>query len=184
MNERREERRKKLIEAGISTVGVQGYSKTKVKDICQAAKLTERYFYESFTDRESFLFAVYDESANRMTAVLDAAAEDVSNAPESVVRAYFTFIRENPPMARILFFEGLGVSEALDARYREGVAGLAGFFQRVFRYEVEQPMHGLAAAGAVIALGSAWVLMSYAEGLESLVKQTLAFIANEAVAHP
>lgn len=48
LTERKQLRREKLIEAGIEAYGTHGFFSVTVKDICNEAKLTERYFYESF----------------------------------------------------------------------------------------------------------------------------------------
>ena len=48
LTERKQARREKLIEAGIEAYGTHGFFSVTVKDICNEAKLTERYFYESF----------------------------------------------------------------------------------------------------------------------------------------
>ena len=48
LSERKQLRREKLIEAGIEAYGTHGFFAVTVKDICNEAKLTERYFYESF----------------------------------------------------------------------------------------------------------------------------------------
>ena len=60
IEERQAERRDRLIEAGIELFGTQGYAATSVKAICTEAGLTERYFYETFNDREDLLSEVYD----------------------------------------------------------------------------------------------------------------------------
>lgn len=44
MAERQQARREKLIEAGIEAYGRHGFFSVTVKDICNEAKLTERYF--------------------------------------------------------------------------------------------------------------------------------------------
>lgn len=52
LSERKLARREKLIEAGIESYGTHGFFSVTVKDICSEAKLTERYFYESFKKSE------------------------------------------------------------------------------------------------------------------------------------
>ena len=53
------ERRLKLIEAGIKVFGSSGYHASTVKGLCQEAGLTERYFYESFSNAEALFTACY-----------------------------------------------------------------------------------------------------------------------------
>jgi AcrR family transcriptional regulator len=44
------ERRSKLIDAGMTLFGSPGSESVRVKDVVDQAGLTERYFYESFSD--------------------------------------------------------------------------------------------------------------------------------------
>ena len=74
---RRTRRRKQLIEAGVELFGTRGYANTSVKAICGEAGLTERYFYETFPDREGLLIEIYrefieDAFTKSAQAVLDA----------------------------------------------------------------------------------------------------------------
>ena len=43
--ERKAERRRRLIEAGINAFGERGYHAVTVRELCAEAQLTERYFY-------------------------------------------------------------------------------------------------------------------------------------------
>jgi len=53
LEERQAERRERLMEAGLQAYGTQGFFSVTVRDICIEAKLTERYFYESFKNSEA-----------------------------------------------------------------------------------------------------------------------------------
>ena len=57
--ERRTERRQKLLDAAMKVYGAVGYHGATVKAICAEAGLTERYFYESFEKGEALLAAAY-----------------------------------------------------------------------------------------------------------------------------
>jgi AcrR family transcriptional regulator len=46
--------------------GATGYAAVSVKQVCQAAGLTERYFYQSFSDREALLAGVYDWQVDQL----------------------------------------------------------------------------------------------------------------------
>src|ERR1700741_2572051 len=58
--ERRLARRERLIEAATRVYGELGYRNTTVKAVCEAAGLTERYFYESFANSEALLVAAFE----------------------------------------------------------------------------------------------------------------------------
>ena len=58
-------RRDNLVAAGVHLLGSEGGPALTVRAVCRHAGLTERYFYESFTDREHFVRAVYDDVCTR-----------------------------------------------------------------------------------------------------------------------
>lgn len=92
LDARRDARRERLLDVGIDLLGTQGSAAVTVRAVCRAAQLTDRYFYESFPDRDALLVAVYDRvggeaqqvlaDALRETAGRDAAAQG-SAAPKS-----------------------------------------------------------------------------------------------------
>ena len=73
LSERKEARREKLIEAGIATYGTQGFFSVTVKDVCNEAKLTERYFYESFKKSEELFQTVFLKMIGKMQTCLTQA---------------------------------------------------------------------------------------------------------------
>jgi AcrR family transcriptional regulator len=178
---RKQERRSKLIQAGIQTFGTQGYANTKVKDVCVAAKLTERYFYESFTDREALLGAVYDTSAEAMGAAFAAAVAEGDTTGLAILKHYFAFVRDEPKMAQVLFFEIVGVSPAMDTKYRNGIGAMGAFLASEFRYPQPNLYSGLGAAGALIYMAATWVLSAFEEPIESVIAQAHAYVANASV---
>lgn len=128
--ERREQRRAALIEAGLELFGTDGFAAVPVKRVCDAAGLTQRYFYESFADRTDLLAAVYDHcvSATR-NATTEAAApylvdelgrpkvvsrEDVGALAKAAVGAYIGALTDDSRFARIVLLEMVGISPALE----------------------------------------------------------------------
>lgn len=75
-DQRRAERHGRLVDAALTVVHDAGTTALTVHRVCRAAGLNERYFYESFTDREELLGAVGETSGARMVqALLEAMAE-------------------------------------------------------------------------------------------------------------
>jgi len=68
-DERRAERRERLLDAGLELFGTQGYANTSIEALCSATRLNPRYFYESLKTREELLRAVYDRHTRLATAV-------------------------------------------------------------------------------------------------------------------
>ena len=115
LTERKQARREKLIEAGIEAYGTHGFFAVTVKDICNEAKLTERYFYESFKKSDElfqtiFLTLIDQLQHNVMQAIMQAST-DPRKMIEAGLTALLTTLRDNPRMARIIYIDAMLVQE-------------------------------------------------------------------------
>ena len=115
LTERKQLRREKLIEAGIEAYGTHGFFSVTVKDICNEAKLTERYFYESFKKSENlfqtiFLKLIDELQQNVMQAIMQASS-DPKKMIEAGLTALLTTLKDNPQMARIIYIDAMLVQE-------------------------------------------------------------------------
>jgi len=188
--QRRAERRQRLVEAGVAVFGGEGYHAATVKAVCAAAGLTERYFYESFRNREALLLAAYARVTGALRERIVAALLRAAPTPEAVTRAalaeFFTAIRDDPAGARLLLIEVLGVSPAVDRAYHEALREFSGVVaaahQMVRPGAPEDGIDGelLAAAlvGAVVQLAHHWVVSGHARPLQAVIDTSYAiFIA-------
>jgi AcrR family transcriptional regulator len=123
-SERQAARRAKLLEAALDLLGGDGWQATTVRAICARARLTPRYFYESFADRDELLLALFDELvAEAAEAVLEAVAsaeDDARAKARAAIGAFIELVTDDPRKARVLFIEALG-SEPLARRRFETV---------------------------------------------------------------
>ena len=115
LTERKLARREKLIEAGIETYGTQGFFSVTVKDVCNEAKLTERYFYESFKKSEDlfqtiFLKQIETLQQNVMQAVMQASPDPV-NMIDAGLGALLCTLKNDPRLARIIYIDAMLVQE-------------------------------------------------------------------------
>jgi AcrR family transcriptional regulator len=117
---RRIHRREQLIEAGLEEIGTRGYDNITVKDVCRRAGLTERYFYEHFTDRAALLVAVFDDVVATVTAAAFAASDGAPPELEQRTRAGLTgfldALTDDPRRARVQLIEVVGRSPELERR--------------------------------------------------------------------
>ncbi|OBK13137.1 TetR/AcrR family transcriptional regulator [Mycobacterium asiaticum] len=90
-------RRDKLVAAGVHLLGSEGGPALTVRAACRHAGLTERYFYESFTDREHFVRAVYDDVCTRAMAALTSA-----KTPREAVEQFVALMVDDPVRGRVL----------------------------------------------------------------------------------
>ena len=98
LEERRSKRYDALLDAGIELLGAQEGPAVNVRAVCRAAGLTERYFYESFTDRDTFVRAVYAWVGARAQETLENAVAGASpkDAVAAPVRAFVEIVVETP----------------------------------------------------------------------------------------
>jgi AcrR family transcriptional regulator len=77
-DDRRAERRARLLDAGLSILGSEagpeaGPEAVTVRGVCRQSAVSARYFYESFSDRDDFVGAVYDWVIADLAATTQAA---------------------------------------------------------------------------------------------------------------
>jgi AcrR family transcriptional regulator len=116
------------MEAGLEVYARNGYANAKVRQICSEAGLTERYFYESFDDKEDLLIELVDAI---FEDALDATAPELKNLDrplEEVVRkALGDFLESligDQRRARVMLLESVGVSTKTEQRRRAQFANL------------------------------------------------------------
>lgn len=175
-------RREKLLEAGSLTIGRVGYKFTTVKQVCQAASLTERYFYESFENLEALFIACYIEALQEMKSNLVQVIMTSANAPENLllpcIHEYLKFLHENPSKSRIILLEAYGVSAKMNEIYRSEIATIVdlftsvneGYITKEQEAKFDVPTHTLGLLGAFIQIGSEWVLSDYEKPIGDLVE--------------
>lgn len=118
---RRDARRRRLLEVGFELLGGRGGAAVTVRSVCRHAKLTDRYFYESFADRDELLVAVYDQVAEEARDVLAGAVAAVASPaePEAIARAavdaFLGLLTRDPRKGRVLLLAPM-TDAALSAR--------------------------------------------------------------------
>jgi AcrR family transcriptional regulator len=166
-DERRADRRRRLLQAALELFGAEGYAATSLTAVCVRAGISVRHFYEHFSDREQLLLALYEELLADLTERVRAAlAEAPAGARDRIVRgleATIGFYAEDPRRARVVQLEAIGVSPALDARRRDAVAAFAGLIEAEYRRvhphrRTSFRLVGLGLVGVVNELLVEWVL--------------------------
>lgn len=109
-DERRAERRERLLDAGLEVVAEKGWHATTVRDVCSRAKLTERYFYEAFGDRQGVLLALFDHVSQEVaTTLVEAVAatprDDATESARAAISAFVDALADDPRRMRILITE-------------------------------------------------------------------------------
>lgn len=171
LTERTELRRTQLIAAGRKLFGSEGYAGVSVRAVCVEAGLTERYFYESFANKESLLAAVYLHAVAELNERLQPSLSSegpVGARTREGLNAYFGFMKENPEAARIVLFEVLGVSAEIDGLYREVIAQFAAQLRKQLGLKDATLMSG-GLVGAAVQIATQWVLGGFAQPQRAVV---------------
>ena len=124
--ERRATRRAKLIDAAVQAFGTKGFRATPIEELCAAAGVSTRNFYEEFPGREALLIALHDELNQRaLAAVTRAVAEsdpdDIEARARAGTLAYFRVMTEDRRWARIALVESVGVSATAERHRRRAI---------------------------------------------------------------
>ncbi|MCF8571531.1 TetR family transcriptional regulator [Gordonia sp. HY002] len=183
--DRRSERRSKLIDAAFDIFGTGGESALSVRSVCRACEFNTRYFYESFTDIDGLLGAVYDATA---LALGEAIARDVDGSAASVrartragIVAVLHFSSVDPRRGRVLFTEAQ--ANAVLARRREETQQLLHemTLTETLAHDTD-PMVGRVRAvmftGAMAALVQQWLRGDLGDDIEAVADHAVTMLTR------
>ncbi|WP_019807509.1 TetR/AcrR family transcriptional regulator [Saccharomonospora halophila] len=112
-------RRAQLLEAGTELMGTGGAAGLSMRGVCRQAGLTERYFYESFDNLDSFAVAVLESvvfgARDTLLAALETAPRTRAELIRHAVRAFTDHVVADPRRGRIMLGESM-TSPALSRR--------------------------------------------------------------------
>lgn len=181
LEERRAQRREALIRSAVLVYGERGYRNATVRSVCEAAGLTERYFYESFPHSEALLIASF-EAVNRAVLACMERAAIVSEGSQrqkacAILQAYFKILEEKPKAARVFLVEIGGVSPAVDDVLDKAVDAFGLLIERTLSNDpAAQPASPLlrsGVVGGVLHIAMRWIAGGYAQNLETVVAAAL-----------
>lgn len=140
--ERHSERRRQLIEAALAIWTEEGWPAVTMRRVCSTARLTDRYFYESFADRDALLAAAWDclrqdTLATIMTATFAEPDRTAGERLEVAIGAFVHSFEANPKRMRILFAEHSG-SDTLERLMRETVVQFTDLFVQLSRPHLKE----------------------------------------------
>ncbi|MDI3313672.1 MAG: TetR/AcrR family transcriptional regulator [Mycobacterium sp.] len=154
LHDRQALRRERLIAAGVQLLGDTNGPALTVRGVCRAAGLTERYFYESFADRDEFVRAVYDDVCTRAMAALESA-----NTAREAVEQFVTLMVDDPIRGRVLLL----APEVEPVLARSGAEWMPSFIELLQRRltrisdPVRQSMVATGLIGGLTALFTAYL---------------------------
>ncbi|WP_394244352.1 TetR/AcrR family transcriptional regulator [Halopseudomonas laoshanensis] len=179
VEERRAQRRQQLIDAAIQVYGENGYRHSGVKQVCDAAGLTQRYFYESFGHSDELLIACYEQAARWMRddnmAAAQAAGKDPVLRSRAMLQSYFQRLKENPTIGRLLLIEIRGISPAVDQAIEKALKATSDDIARVLARPGKHFDELLQAGilGGVIHIALHWMANGYSTPVDVVTDTAL-----------
>ncbi len=191
-DDRRAARRELLVATAFDLLGTEGDGGTTVRAVCARSRLNPRYFYESFTDRDELLVAVYEqqvtELADLLAARLAEGGADEETFTRTGVETVVRFVAEDPRRAKVLYTEALG-NEALARRRNQTLHDVGASLTALGRERLGPPPEGetIGEVAASLLVGGltesivAWLDGHLAVTLDQLVDDlTALFLATTA----
>lgn len=182
--ERRADRRARLIEAGLELFGTIGYARSTVGAIARTANLSTRQYYEEFSGREALLLAVYDSIQADAEQAVAAAAEEHAGKPladrmTAGIRAHLTSTATDLRRARVAFVEIVGVNPGVETHRLRTRARWAASITAMLAAAVEageipprdRRLAPIAFIGAVNGLAQDWCAAEDRPPLDDVIDQ-------------
>jgi AcrR family transcriptional regulator len=157
--------------------------------VCAEAGLNDRYFYESFPDRDALLLAVIDDQVARGTDVILSAAREAPRDPQARTRAVVTaildFLTGDPRRAHILT-HAFPASPLLQRRRIEIVRTMAAIFaaqthetlDQVLLPDIDVELTGLTLTAGLWEVFTTWFRGDLSIDRDHLVDYTVALILS------
>ena len=177
--QRRAERRSRLIAAALDVYGERGYHQATVKAVCESAGLTERYFYESFANSEALLIDSFNAVTYSVLGEVLRAAEAAGRGKlvrsRAMLHAYFSALQRGPNAARVFLVEIRGVSPAVDRAFDDALRAIGREVARMVAPGTAEHDELLQAGvvGGVISIALRWIANGYQPPIDTAVDSAL-----------
>jgi AcrR family transcriptional regulator/DNA-binding MarR family transcriptional regulator len=121
--------RTRLLDATFALVGAEGYRRLTARRVSDWAGVSNKTFYDLFSDREDCFLAAFDYAVEQLAAVVVSAWESEKDWAAGIragLGALLGFLDEEPALRRLVFVEALGAGPRVLARRAEVLDTLAG----------------------------------------------------------
>jgi AcrR family transcriptional regulator len=114
--------RRRLLSATFAVVAEQGYQRMTVRKVSGRAGISNKTFYDLFSDREDCFLAAFEDAIDRIATVVVAAWEGEREWAARVragLVALLSFLDAEPATCRLVFVEALGAGPRVLGRRAE-----------------------------------------------------------------
>ncbi|WP_158881804.1 TetR/AcrR family transcriptional regulator [Amycolatopsis anabasis] len=167
--QRRADRRERLLLAGLELFTSRGYQRTKIAQLCAEAGVSTRNFYEEFKSKEQVLLTLHDRinamALERVRAALDELTEaEVVTRISTLLDVFVASVTSDPRLPRLNYVEAVGVSAELERQHQDWVTRWADFIEAEARNlaahgvapERDYRLTAIALVGAITGLLREW----------------------------
>jgi len=134
--QRSSRRHEQFLAAGLEVFAERGWAASTVADVCRAAALSPRYFYELFGSREDLFRAVTTRIGDEVRATVRAAVAvpdlDPQDRARGVLAALAEYFTADPRTVRVALMESLATDDFRRER-RELIEGFGSLAARLMR---------------------------------------------------
>jgi AcrR family transcriptional regulator len=112
----------------------QGYEATKIAEIVRRAGVARKTLYDNFDGKEEVFLGAFDAAVDEVSSLIEAACEQAGGKWDdrvaAGVRAFLTYVAENPALARMCMIEAMAATPAASARYDAAVQRFVDLLRR------------------------------------------------------
>lgn len=118
-------KRRRIMNAMAELCAEQGYEATKIADLVRRAGVARKTLYDNFEGKEEVFLGAFDsavdEVAQRIEEACEGAGEERADRIEAGLRAFLTYVAENPASARMCLIEAMSATPTASARYDDAM---------------------------------------------------------------
>lgn len=103
----------------------KGYEATKIADLVRRAGVARKTLYENFDGKEEVFLAAFDTAIDEVAQRIEDACEEAEgewiDRVAAGLRAFLTYVSENPATARMCIVEAVSATPAASDRHDEAL---------------------------------------------------------------
>ncbi|MFD6161176.1 TetR/AcrR family transcriptional regulator [Nocardia sp. NPDC060256] len=168
--ERKEDRRRRLLDTALDIVGTQGLSALTVRGLCEQAKVGPRFFYEAFPDLDTLaselLLEIQDSALDTARAAVAGTDGGPSDKIRAGVAALIVELTDDPRRAQVVFAQAYGSEVLMRSRF-DGMRRVADVIIEQTRLVLDLPAGqdtAVAATSQLITGGAAELVLVWLDG--------------------
>lgn len=184
--ERAQQRRGNLLSAALELFADQGYGSTSIEQICQAASVGLKGFYDEFGTKERLLLALYEELYDAVVLEFFTEVDSIEphdGSDRQLMGAWVRATVRDPRAAKVMMVESVGASAGSEAfrqvtrrKMAEQVA--KAYAMGLFGRPVVDPLPpslALALTGGLLELVRDWIFEDGAVSVDQLTDRVVQF---------